>query len=91
MAKKKKSKAAQSTTSSVPIAVPDSVDDGLLDDLLAQLDEKDAAQQQEAATILHEADLNAQAETLESDPSATKKDSRARFEARKVRRCVYQL
>lgn len=87
MAKKTKSKASSNTAYDATTAAPAAADnDDLLNDLLAQIDEKNAAQQQEAAIIVQEVQLNDKAEELERDPSA-KKDSRSRFEARKVRPC----
>lgn len=55
-------------------------DDALMDDLLAQLDEKDSASRQEAATVLSEVSEQKTAEA-ESAP----KRSRSRHEARQVR------
>lgn len=88
MAKKKKSKVSSNVTYDATAAPVPVDNDDLLNDLLAQIDEKDAAQQQEAATVLQEVQLNDQADKIERDASA-KKDSRARFEARKVRHCPY--
>lgn len=64
-----------------PPAEPIIEDDGLMDDLFAQLDSKDKTVQEESATILQEADMNAVAESLDSAP---KNDSKNRFRARQV-------
>jgi len=74
MAKKNK-KAAR-----LPTPPPmDSLDDDLMDDLLAQLDSKDKTVQQETAKVLTEV-------SAASEPaSGPKKDARSRFEARQVR------
>lgn len=57
-------------------------DEGLMDDLFAQLDSKDKAVQGESAAILQEADLNTFADDLDSAPN---NDSKNRFKARQVR------
>ncbi len=97
MAKKKKSKATPAVTYEAT-AAPATADDNddLLNDLISQIDEKDAAAQHEGEKVRHQVELNNQADALEREASnpdsagASKKDSsRARFEARKVRHLVH--
>ena len=91
--KKKKSKTASSkqVDNLPPAPLPEVADDELLDDLFAQIDEKDSAAAREVAatTITQEAELEKGAEEVEAKPS--KKDSKARFEARKVRPSYHTL
>lgn len=77
--KKKKSKAAPMNSMENP--APGIDDDGLLDDLMAQIDGGNASQEV-AATVVQQVE-NKKADEIEA--TAGKKDSRARFEARKVR------
>ncbi|KAI5115716.1 hypothetical protein M0805_009265 [Coniferiporia weirii] len=83
--KKKRSKVAPTTPNQPPPQVVD--DDELLDDLMARIDAKGATQQ-EASNVLHQVDLNSKANELET--SSSKKDGRARFEARKLRKMAEQ-
>lgn len=84
MGNKKKSRKAAAPVSELPPPLQTDVDDdGLLDELVAQLGSEDGAVQENAATIIQELDQTNKAEEAESKSS--KKDSRARFEARKVR------
>ena len=90
--KKKKSKTASSkqVDNLPPAPLPEVADDELLDDLFAQIDEKDSAAAREVATtITQEAELEKGAEEVEAKPS--KKDSKTRFEARKVRPSYHTL
>ena len=77
---KKNKKSAAPTQ---PALMPEADADGLVDDLLAELDTRDAVVQQEAAAVLTEV---AVAQTLPDPPSA-KKDSKARFKEREVTNC----
>ena len=77
MAKKKSKKPA---TTASPHAPPSIDDDGLLDDLAAQIDEKDADSQQTAATVISQVD-HARADELE----ANARSSKDRWKARQVR------
>lgn len=58
-------------------------DDDLMDDLLAQLESRDKAANQEAAAVVNEMEPTQLAEDLEG---ATKQDSKSRHKARQVRR-----
>jgi hypothetical protein len=80
--KKKKSNSAPMSSHAMP--APEIDDDGLLDDLMATIDGGDAASQAAAASVVQQVEIN-KAEEIEA--SSSKKDSRARFEARKVRPC----
>ncbi|KAL5529078.1 hypothetical protein ACEPAG_5052 [Sanghuangporus baumii] len=82
--KKKKSKAAPINTTENPALGVD--DDELLDDLMAQIDGGNASQQV-AATVIQDVQSN-KADEIEA--SSSKKDGRARFEARKLRRAAEQ-
>lgn len=84
MGNKKKSKKAAVPVPEPPPPPADADDDGLLDELVAQLDTQDTAVQENAATVIQELDQANKAEEVEAKSS--KKDSRSRFEARKVRR-----
>jgi len=79
---KKKFRRAAAPVSELPPLQVDVDDDGLLDELVAQLGAEDGAVQENAATIIQELDQTNKAE--EADSKSSKKDSRARFEARKV-------
>lgn len=63
-------------------------DDGLMDDLLAQLDSRDGAAQQQSAAVLH--GMNIQ-EVADDRTAAPKQDSKARHKARQVRLLSSQL
>ena len=82
MGKKKKSKPAPTNTTENPAA--DANDEELLDDLIAQIDGGNASQEV-AATVVQEVQSR-KADEIEA--SSAKKDSRARFEARKVCLCL---
>ena len=85
MGNKKKAKKGVVPVPEPPPPPPaDADDDGLLDELVAQLDTQDTAVQENAATVIQELDQANKAEEVEAKSS--KKDSRSRFEARKVRR-----
>lgn len=60
---------------------PELDDEGLLDDIMAQIDVGNTSQQ-ETATVVQQVQTN-RAEQIEA--TSGKKDSKARFEARKVR------
>lgn len=82
MGKKKKSKPAPTSTAEIP--AQDANDDELLDDLMTQIDGGNASQEV-AATVVQEVQSR-RADEIEE--SSAKKDSRARFEARKVCLCL---
>ena len=84
MAKKKRSKPAQANISE-NVALAAVEDDELLDDLMAQIDGGNASQEV-AATVVQQVQSN-KADEIEASP-AGKKDSRVRFEARKVCFCL---
>ena len=69
------------TRAATPPPEPSLDDDALMDDLLAQLDEKDKASTQEAATVLSEVSAK---NAVEAEAAAPKR-SRSRHEARLVR------
>lgn len=76
----KRNKLKKALSPSNPSPPPPAEDDGLLDELYAQLDSKSPAVQSEAAVVLEQVKSN-EAHELENDP---KQDSRTRFEARQV-------
>ena len=80
--KRSKVKKLLSPTKAVtPQPEPAMDDDALMDDLLAQLDSKDNAVQQEASTVLTEVAAQKAADVADQP----KKDSRTRHQARQVR------
>ncbi|KAJ7343531.1 hypothetical protein DFH08DRAFT_872956 [Mycena albidolilacea] len=64
---------------------PPDADDGLMDDLLAQLDSRDETVAQESANVLNEMQINKQAEQLET---TSKQDAKDRFKARQMRKAA---
>jgi len=76
-----KKAAADIVSAMSPSPPPPPADDGLLDDLLAQLDKKDSVNLQETAQVLREVE-DAEGQPLSPPP---KKGSRSRHDARKVR------
>jgi hypothetical protein len=81
--KRNKVKKLLSPTRSVtPPPEPSLDDDTLMDDLLAQLDEKDKASKEEAAAVLNEMSIQKVAESANAAP---KQDSQSRHKARQVR------
>lgn len=83
--KRNKIKKAFSPPSSAP-PPPAVEDDGLIDDLVAQLDAQDDTVKTEAATVLTE--INKNASSTPPDATRSGKDSKSRFEARKVSRVL---
>jgi OTU domain-containing protein 6 len=79
MAKKNKLKKAVNSFPEASPPIDD--DDGLVDDLLAQLDSRDEVVQQESANVLNDMQLNQQADQLEA---TSKQDAKSRFKARQV-------
>ncbi|KAF8212283.1 hypothetical protein K438DRAFT_1806285 [Mycena galopus ATCC 62051] len=82
MGKKTKLKKALDILPSPP---PPDEDDGLMDDLLAQLDSRDQTVAQESANVLNDMQINEQAEALEA---AAKQDAKSRFKARQARKAM---
>jgi len=82
--KRNKLKKVLSPTSPLP-PVSNTEDDGLVDDLLAQLDARDGNVQQGAAEVLNDMESNREQEKPESTP---RKDSRSRFRARELRKAT---
>ncbi|KAJ7905444.1 hypothetical protein B0H14DRAFT_3850381 [Mycena olivaceomarginata] len=64
---------------------PPDADDGLMDDLLAQLDSRDETVAQESANVLNEMEMNKQAEQL---GTTSKQDAKGRFKARQMRKAA---
>ncbi|KAJ6547516.1 hypothetical protein B0H19DRAFT_1166076 [Mycena capillaripes] len=60
-------------------------DDGLVDDLLAQLDSRDETVQQESANVLHDMELNKLADQIDG---SSKQDAKSRFKARQARKAA---
>lgn len=60
-----------------------SADDGLLDDLLAELDNRSPVVQQEAAAMINEMQVNGNP-SVSPPPQENKKGSKARFKEREV-------
>lgn len=75
------------TRAATPPREPAMDDDALMDDLLAQLDAKDGAAQQEAHTILAEVAVQKATEVADRP----KNDSRTRHQARQVRTAPARL
>lgn len=70
--------------SSPPSLAPEpSADDGLLDDLLAELDNRSPVVQQEAAAMINEMQVNGNP-SVSPPPQDSKKGSKARFKEREV-------
>lgn len=67
---------------------PPDADDGLMDDLLAQLDSRNETVAQESANVLNEMEINKQAEQLET---TSKQDAKSRFKARQASRSMKRL
>jgi OTU domain-containing protein 6 len=89
MVKKNKIKKVLSPShSNTPEEPPTVQDDGLMDDLLAELDSRDQTVQHESATVLMEMQDNQENLFADKAQSATKKqDSKSRHEARQVSIC----
>ncbi|KAJ7940683.1 hypothetical protein B0H13DRAFT_25410 [Mycena leptocephala] len=83
MAKKNKLKKAVNSFPEASPPIDD--DDGLVDDLLAQLDSRDEVVQQESANVLNDMQLNQQADQLEA---TSKQDAKSRFKARQARKAA---
>jgi len=83
MAKKNKLKKAVNIFPEASPPIDD--DDGLVDDLLAQLDSRDEVVQQESANVLNDMQLNQQADQLEA---TSKQDAKSRFKARQARKAA---
>ncbi|KAJ7685140.1 hypothetical protein DFH06DRAFT_30874 [Mycena polygramma] len=83
MGKRNKLKKAVDLISNSPPPADD--DDGLVDDLLAQLDSRDETVQQESANVLNDMQLNKQADQIEA---ASKQDAKSRFKARQARKAA---
>ncbi|KAJ6496633.1 hypothetical protein C8R47DRAFT_349375 [Mycena vitilis] len=83
MGKRNKLKKAVDFVSNSPPPADD--DDGLVDDLLAQLDSRDETVQQESANVLNDMQLNEQADEIEA---ASKQDAKSRFKARQARKAA---
>ena len=83
MAKKKGKSGKTPVRSPTPPPIADDDDNDLVNQLLEQLDGRDAppAVQAESAALLNEMDLNKQAEKLEALPKVTAKD---RYKARQA-------
>ncbi|KAJ7219226.1 hypothetical protein GGX14DRAFT_435174 [Mycena pura] len=83
MAKKNKlKKAIQPLADAPPV---DDDDDGLVDDLLAQLDSRNAAGKQESANLLNELQVGQQLEEIQEK---SKQDPKLRFKARQARKAA---
>ena len=73
-----------------PPPEPHMDDDTLMDDLLAQLDDRDKGSKEEAATVLSEMNVQKTAEDAAATASA-KQDSKSRHKARQVRTAEHPL
>jgi len=86
MVKKNKIKKVLSPSQSSTLEEPPTVqDDGLMDDLLAELDSRDQTVQHESATVLMEMQDNQ--ENPKAQSATKKQDSKSRHEARQVSIC----
>lgn len=83
--KKNKVKKLLSPSSALaPVTEPSSIDDDdLMEDLFAQLNEKDQASKDEAATVIKETKFDKAADVVNAAPT-TKQDSKSRHKARLV-------
>lgn len=70
---------------STPPTIMNDDDEELMHDLLAQLDSRDQNVQAESANVLNDMQLNKQADEIDA---RQKQDSKARFQARKVKSTV---
>ncbi|KDQ60872.1 hypothetical protein JAAARDRAFT_31869 [Jaapia argillacea MUCL 33604] len=61
-------------------------DDGLMDELMAQLDSKNSTVQQESANVLNQIHLNQAAQT--PSPTPPKTDAKSRYKARQARKAA---